>query len=117
MCNKCCFTADGTLLASTSYDHTVRLWDMRTRHNIAILKDSSTVTCQCSFSSDGAWIAAACAWDKVARIWEVRTLRCVATLQHDYYVQACSFSSNGMIATAGRGEYGSVQDNMIHLWQ
>ena len=34
------FTADGTLLASTSKDETVRLWDMRTRRNIATLKDA-----------------------------------------------------------------------------
>ena len=113
-CYTCCFTADCTLLASTSHDGTVRLWDMRTRESIATLSSVGSITRQCSFSSDGAWIVAACSMEKVARVWDVKTFQCIATLQHDESVMSCSFSTNGMIAT-GNGL--ASKESAIHLWQ
>ena len=75
--------------------------------NIATLTASKGTTYQCSVSTDGSLIAAACWGKNFARVWDVKTRRCIATLQHDHWAQ----SSNGMITTAGAG------DCSVHLCQ
>ena len=70
------FSPDGHRLASSSYDHTVRIWDATpltsdplAPHCVTLTghKDKVSVV---AFSPDGRWLASA-SWDHTIKLWEL----------------------------------------------
>ncbi|MFF3005670.1 NB-ARC domain-containing protein, partial [Kitasatospora sp. NPDC057940] len=70
--SDCSFAPAGRLLATTSHDGTVRLWDPTTGGPIRILTDHAGAVAACAFSPDGTLLATA-GHDRTARIWHVPT--------------------------------------------
>lgn len=68
--NALSFSADGAVLASASYDSTVRLWSLESREAIAILRHHRRNVTDMTFSPDGKWLAMAAANGKV-RVWDL----------------------------------------------
>ncbi len=69
--NNAVFSPRGDVLATCSIDHTVRLWDMATHREIAVLPHEDGVYAA-AFSADGNRLATACADGNVRR-WNVAT--------------------------------------------
>jgi serine/threonine protein kinase/class 3 adenylate cyclase/WD40 repeat protein len=67
------FSPKGDLLATCSEDHTVRLWDLTTRREPAILRHSAAVAAA-GFSADGTRLVTACA-DGNLRLWDLTSRR------------------------------------------
>jgi WD40 repeat protein/serine/threonine protein kinase/tetratricopeptide (TPR) repeat protein len=69
------FGPDGTTLAAGSNDGTVRLWNMRTRREPAMLRGMPAAYVNLALSPDGKRLAAANAWSETPRtlVWDLTT--------------------------------------------
>jgi WD40 repeat protein len=106
----CAFSPDGTILASTSHDMTVRLWDPNTGQNLTILKGHTDWVRGCAFSPDGT-ILASTSHDETVRLWDPNTGQNLTTLKgHTSSVRGCAFSPDGTILAS------TSHDMTVRLW-
>ncbi|KAK2888610.1 sperm-associated antigen 16 protein [Channa argus] len=76
----CSFHPDGSKLATTSGDTTVRLWDFALGCCVLTLSGHSQPTWGCSFHSCGNFLAS-CSADKTTKLWDLNSQRCRLTLR------------------------------------
>jgi WD40 repeat protein len=102
-----CFSPDGKLLSSTSWDQTARLWDSSTGKQIRKLPRHGNRVLNASFSPDGKMLATCC--DQFnARLWNVANGKQLALL--DQQAQAVAFSPDG------QGLALAASDRGVHFW-
>ena len=108
------FSPDGTILASASYDSTVKLWNVSTREHSTTLRHGSYVK-SVSFSPDGTTFASGA---RYVKLWNVSTKENVATLEgHTRRVSSVSFSPDGTILASGADDAErSLGDRTVKLW-
>lgn len=68
----------GTLIASGSWDHTIRIWEEESGHVLNILEGHKDVVSSVGFSPDGRRIASASRNGTII-IWDVKTAECLRT--------------------------------------
>lgn len=98
------------LLASASYDGTVRLWNAVTGRCVRVLTGHSDWVWSVAFSPDGRLLASGSS-DATVKLWDVKTGRCGQTLLgHWQPIRAVAFSPNGRTLASGSG------DRTVRLW-
>ena len=103
------FSRDGTLLASGSTDGTVRLWDVATQKELAVLSHGTNAYGM-SFTPDGTRLAVGCA-DNTIRLWDVATRQEVAELRgHTEYIHGLAFDADGSRLVSASG------DGTLRVW-
>jgi WD40 repeat protein len=110
----CAYAPDGTLLAATAQDGTVRLWDPQTGAAVHILRAPSAhrgPVERCAFSPDGRRLATTgrdgtvCLWDPSAGT-HLRTLD-----DHGDAAEGCAFSPDGtLLATTSKDRTVRLRD-------
>jgi WD40 repeat protein len=102
------FSPDGKLLATGSWNQTVRLWDTRTWTQVALIGTSSGVECV-AFSPDGATLATAQGGG--VQLWDVSTRKLRSSLQvYDSWVHSLAYSPDGRTLVTGS------KDRAVKLW-
>jgi transducin (beta)-like 1 len=82
------------MLATASYDHTVKLWDAKTGQCIRTLKMHTEPVYSVAFSPDGKHVASG-SFDKRIRVWEIATGLLEKTYRGEGGVFEVCFSADG----------------------
>ena len=107
------FSPDSTILASGSYDKTVRLWNVESGREIHRLTAHTKAVKTVAFSSDGTTLASG-SYDKTVRLWDVATGIERHTLEgHTRSVYDVAFNHDGTML-ASVGVFDSIS---IRLWE
>ncbi|MBD2606302.1 CHAT domain-containing protein, partial [Scytonema hofmannii FACHB-248] len=108
--NDVSFSPDGKMLATASYDNTVKLWDTSTKKEIKTLTGHTDAVWGVSFSPDGKMLASSSA-DNTVKLWDTSTKKEIKTLTgHTAPVHGVSFSPDGKMLAS------SSADNTVKLW-
>lgn len=104
------FSSDGRLMASGSYDSSVKLWDARSGKQIkAFMRHPVPVLCV-SFSPDGNMLASGLDSGAIT-LWDVNYKERIKVLKgHEGRVLSVRFSPNGLLLAS------ASSDKIIRLW-
>src|SRR5260221_7214219 len=95
------FSPDGGLLASASFDKTIKLWDPHTGEHLRTLEGHSSVVKSVAFSPHGGLLASA-SFDKTIKLWDPHKIGRLRRREGDYFlVIAVSLSQNGGFLVVG----------------
>jgi WD40 repeat protein len=104
------FAPDSKMLASTSYDHMIYLWDPATGKEIKPLKEHTDSVFDLAFSPDGKWLASGGA-DRTVKLWDIKSGKRIHTLGSSTDgVNTLAFHPSGKWLAA------SGFDKTIHVW-
>jgi WD40 repeat protein/subtilase family serine protease len=106
------FSPDGSLLASGSWDYTIKLWRVSDGALVRTLTHTGLVT-SVAFSPDGSLLASGGGYgDATIKLWRVSDGALVRTLTgHTGEVRSVSFSPDGRLLASGSWDY------TIKLWR
>ncbi|KAH7118230.1 hypothetical protein B0J13DRAFT_486896 [Dactylonectria estremocensis] len=105
------FSPDGTLVASASYDQTVRLWHSNDGACMQELKGHKNSVLSVAFSPDGTLVASA-SRDRTVRLWRSSDGACVQELKgHKDSVLSVAFSPDGTLVAS------ASFDQTVRLWR
>jgi WD40 repeat protein len=108
------FSPDGSTIASSSADQTIRLWDVSTGKCLKVLKGHRGTVTKAIFSPDGRLLASS-SYDQTIHLWDVVTGQIVQTLPACVTL-SLSFSPDGKkLAAGGFDETARVWD--LETWQ
>eukprot|EP01155_Anaeramoeba_flamelloides_P036824 Anaeramoba_flamelloidesc26458_g1_i2.p1 GENE.c26458_g1_i2~~c26458_g1_i2.p1 ORF type:complete len:217 (-),score=24.10 c26458_g1_i2:61-711(-) len=106
------FNNKENIIASSSYDETAILWDLRTERSIRTITGHTAPISYLDFSHDDTLITT-CSLNGLCRIWDSRTIKCYKTLGNPASNKPCTsvqFTPNSVYLVLGN------LGSRIRLW-
>ncbi len=104
------FSPDGAKLAAAGADRAVRVWDVATGKELALIEDHADWIFDLAWSPDGKRLATA-SRDKTSKVFDVEKKESIATFPgHAETVYCVAFAPDGKAIATGGG------DNQIRVW-
>ena len=104
------FSPSGWMLASASYNGTIRLWDARSGAVLQTLEAHSGSVNGVAFSPDGRMLASV-SYDHTVKLWDAGSGAMLQTLEgHSSYVSAVAFTPDGRMLASASG------DETVKVW-
>ena len=105
------YSSDGALLASGSWDATVKLWNVAHRQLTGTLEGHTGGVTSVAFSTDGRTLASGSSSGAV-RLWNVGNLEAIGIVQgHKERVTSLAFSDDGRTLASGSS------DRSVRIWE
>jgi small GTP-binding protein len=111
--NNVAWSPNKRLLASASWDTTIRLWDANSGKALQVLEGHSGRVYWVEFSAEGSWLASKSS-DNTIRLWRCNTWACVAVLNEseiDMMGNVAFHPHLPILATLGE------KDTIIRIWE
>jgi WD40 repeat protein len=103
------FSPDGSILASASFDGTLRLWNVVTGASLAVARHDGDIN-SVAFSADGRFVATA-SRDQTIGVWDAKTGAVVHRLSgHESEVESVAMGGDGATLAS------AAQDGGVRLW-
>jgi dipeptidyl aminopeptidase/acylaminoacyl peptidase len=96
------FSPNGALLAVTTVDGTIRLWDVFTNRCVHILKGHTNWTSSISFTPNGNFLFSG-GYDRAIRIWSLSNGSCIETFKTNSDIYKVEFSSGSRMLLSAEG--------------
>jgi len=112
------FSPDGERLASAGWDKTVRLWEVKTGHQLRVLTGHSAAVLHVLFSPDGRHLASS-SLDHTIRIWDPASGKLVRLVPQEENVVPLALSPDGSLLASAcgfRDMEGGCKDPSIKFW-
>ncbi|MEL6221965.1 MAG: NB-ARC domain-containing protein [Cyanobacteria bacterium J06627_8] len=104
------FSTNQPFLASSSHDHTVRLWDLMTGDALQVWEGHQNMVRTVAFSPDGTWLASG-GDDCTIRYWHLETGQCLGVFEgHHEAVSAICISPDSKTLISGS------EDSTVRHW-
>lgn len=108
--NDVAFSPDGQILASSSYDHTIRLWNTDTGQCLRVLRGHHDCVWSVNFTSDSKTIISG-GQDCTVKFWDAATGQCLKTLQGSTLaLRSIDFHPQGNLLVSGS------ENGQIRVW-
>lgn len=105
------YSPDGRFIVSSSWDETIRVWEVATGKELQTLTGHSGQIINAVYSSNGQFIASV-SFDKTIRVWDAASGSELRTLLEDvYWVTNVVYSPDGRFIAAGAG------DQTVRVWE
>ena len=104
------FHPQGKIIASSSRDNTIRLWDTSTGKCLCLISEHEDWVYVVAFSADGNLLASGSA-DQTLRLWDSKTGKPISkAMEHPDTIWSVAFSADGQTIATGN------TDRQIRLW-
>ncbi|MBQ6781423.1 MAG: caspase family protein [Treponema sp.] len=112
VCYSVAWSPDAKFIVTTGYDHTVRVWNVQQKKEVAVCTGHSDVVYYACFSPDGKYVASA-SRDGTARVWDAFSGKELFQLHgHKRSIERITWSPDGKyIAT-----YGDAIDSTLRVF-